>query len=55
MRYLYQLNIQIKILKIYFEILDKIFYEISEFEKGKNYIDEKLNGLVCQSGFKRLN
>ena len=44
-----------KILKNYFNILDKLFYEISEFEKKNQLIDEKIIGSVCHSGFKRLN
>ena len=44
-----------KILKNYFEILDQLFYQISEFETGKKSVDEKLKGVICHSGFKRLN
>ena len=44
-----------KILNRYFENLDKIFYEIKNFEIDKKNIDEKLDGPVCHSGFKRLN
>tara|TARA_B100001057_G_scaffold501098_1_gene620523 strand:- start:22995 stop:25028 length:2034 start_codon:yes stop_codon:yes gene_type:complete len=44
-----------KILKNYFEILDQLFYQISEFERGKKSVDEKLKGVICHSGFKRLN
>lgn len=44
-----------KILKIYFEILDQLFFQISEFESGKKSVDEKLKGVICHSGFKRLN
>ncbi len=42
------------IIKRYFEILDKIFKEIANFEKNKNL--EKIQKLkICHSGFKRLN
>ena len=44
-----------KILNNYFEILDQLFYQISEFESGKKSVDEKLKGVICHSGFKRLN
>tara|TARA_B100001123_G_scaffold448270_1_gene608588 strand:+ start:1191 stop:2888 length:1698 start_codon:yes stop_codon:yes gene_type:complete len=44
-----------KMLKRYYEILDKIFKDISDFERGNKLVDEKLNGPVCHSGFKRLN
>ena len=44
-----------KILKTYFDILDQLFYQISEFESGKRSIDEKLKGIICHAGFKRLN
>ena len=44
-----------KVLKMYFDILDQLFYQISEFESGKKSIDEKLKGVICHSGFKRLN
>ena len=40
---------------MYFDILDQLFYQISEFESGKKSIDEKLKGVICHSGFKRLN
>jgi len=44
-----------KILTTYFEILDELFYQISEFESGRKSIDEKLKGVICHSGFRRLN
>ena len=44
-----------KILKTYFDILDELFSDISEFESGRKSIDEKLKGVICHSGFKRLN
>ncbi len=43
-----------KILKKYFNILEKIFGEISNFEKNNNL--HKIKKLkICHSGFKRLN
>ena len=44
-----------EILNIYIEHLDKIFYQISRFEKGLDKIDNYLEGPVCHYGFKRLN
>jgi glutamate-1-semialdehyde 2,1-aminomutase len=38
----------------YFFELDKIFKKIKSFEDGENVYD-KLDGPVCQTGFKRLN
>jgi glutamate-1-semialdehyde aminotransferase/spore coat polysaccharide biosynthesis protein SpsF (cytidylyltransferase family) len=44
-----------KILKIYYEHMDKIFFIISNCEKGIESIDNYLEGPVCHDGFKRLN
>ncbi|MAZ07570.1 MAG: glutamate-1-semialdehyde aminotransferase [Rickettsiales bacterium] len=43
------------ILNKYIEHLDKIFYQISRFEKGLDNVDNFLDGPVCHDGFKRLN
>lgn len=44
-----------KILKSYFEILDQLFYKISQFENGQASVDKELKGVICQTGFRRLN
>ncbi len=47
-------NHDVKIMKKYFKVLDKIFKKIREFEKGKEI--EILNKIPeCHEGFKRLN
>ena len=44
-----------QVISKYFEVLEEIFFKISQFEKGKFLIDEYLENPVCQVGFKRLN
>ena len=44
-----------KHLGVYFENLDVIFKDISEFENGKKNIYQFLNNEVCNSTFSRLN
>ena len=44
----------LKILKKYFYLLDKIFFDISNFEKNLDRF-KLVNLKVCHSGFKRLN
>jgi len=42
------------ILSCYFDELDKLFADISEFESGRDF-KSLLKGPVCHSGFRRLN
>ena len=44
-----------QIITNYLEILDEIFYKISQFENGKLKVDEYLENPLCQVGFQRLN
>jgi glutamate-1-semialdehyde aminotransferase len=44
-----------KIINSYFNVLDEIFFKISEFVRDKKSVDESLDGKVAHNGFKRLN
>tara|TARA_B100000963_G_C22632281_1_gene675578 strand:+ start:2130 stop:4169 length:2040 start_codon:yes stop_codon:yes gene_type:complete len=44
-----------KILDRYFDILDKIFKDLSDFENKVKQIDNNLDGPVCHTKFERLN
>lgn len=45
-----------KILRIYYEELNKIFYKINRFENGTGpTVEESLEYDICQTGFQRLN
>ena len=44
-----------KVLDRYFDVLDRIFKEISDFENKVKNIDDNLDGPVCHTKFERLN
>ena len=44
-----------KLLNNYFEILEKLFFDIRDFEDQKKSINDYLEQPVCHSGFQRLN